>query len=109
MDKLRGSLNCVKGHRWKVSSYLFSMACLPEKIPSGATKTASSVNSAATAAASLLVNASSCFVASTPNSSSALGISDKIVLLGYSCISRIFLLGKGRQSKADCQPYEGNW
>ena len=26
-------------------------------------------------------------------------------LLDYLCIDRVFLLGEGRHSKADCQPY----
>jgi hypothetical protein len=34
-----------------------------------------------------------------------LGIPDKIMLPGYSCISRIFPLCEGRQNKVDCQTY----
>src|SRR5271165_6756238 len=37
-----------------------------------------------------------------------LGIPNEITLLSYSWIDHVFLLGKARQGKADCQCYKGN-
>src|SRR5258708_35919078 len=37
----------------------------------------------------------------------SLRIREEITLLGYSWIDRIFLLGKDRRSKADCQSCKG--
>jgi hypothetical protein len=77
-------------------------------VPSGVTKTPSSVNSAAAALASFLLYASSSFPLSSPKTASASGIPEEIALLAYLWIERVLLLSKDRQSKADCQSYERN-
>ena len=64
----------VIGQCWNVSAYLSLIACRPKTIASGVNKTASSVNSADAASASLLLYASSSFPLSSPKTASASGL-----------------------------------
>ena len=82
-----------------MSAYLFWIACRPKNIPSGATKTASSVKSAARATASLLLNASSIFKPSASNSPSAFGATVVITLLDYRWIGRVLCWAKVAEAK----------
>jgi hypothetical protein len=76
---LLASLKKLVGrHRWNRSANALSMASRPLNTPSGSTKSASCVKSAAKAAASLLVNASATFILSKLNSSNALTSSARL-------------------------------
>jgi hypothetical protein len=97
----RLQLKSTLGERWKACAYLSFMCCLPLNMPSGASKTASSVKRAAAAAASFLLYASSKARFNVTELIKRLGNPEKITLLAYSWISRVCLLGEDRQNTAD--------